>query len=161
MAIDNTIGIARHISYKVLCDVHMKGAYSNLSIQKHFLVLKKPEDKALATAIIFGMLKRNIQLTRAIEKLSSIAYERIKPEITVIIKSALFQLFYMDKLPAYAVVNDSVNLAKFYISKKAAPLSMPFCEMRCAWENKRCLKARERGRFVQNWKKVRHPMLAL
>lgn len=119
MAIDNTIGIARHISYKVLCDVHMKGAYSNLSIQKHFLVLKKPEDKALATAIIFGTLKRNIQLTRAIEKLSSIAYDRIKPEITVIIKSALFQLFYMDKLPAYAVVNDSVNLAKFYISKKS------------------------------------------
>ncbi len=119
MAIDKTIGIARHVGYKVLCDVYLKGAYSNLSIQKHFSVLKKSEDRALATAIIFGTLKKNIQLTKVVQKLSSIAYEQIKPEIAVLIKSALYQLFYMDRLPAYAVVNDSVNLTKFYISSKS------------------------------------------
>lgn len=119
MAIENKIGIARNIAYKVLCDVYIGGAYSNLSIQKHFLVLKKPEDKALATAVIFGTLKRNIQLRRVIEKLSSVPYEQIKSEIAVLLKSALYQLFYLDRLPPYAVVNDSVNIAKFYISKKS------------------------------------------
>jgi 16S rRNA (cytosine967-C5)-methyltransferase len=103
----------------VLCDVYYNGAYSNLSIKKHFKALKKEEDKALATSIIFGTIKNDIYLTDIIKKLSSIEYDKIKPEISVLLKAGIYQLYYMDRVPAYAVVNDSVNITKFYVSNKS------------------------------------------
>lgn len=114
----STGGIARNISYKVLFDVYYNGAYSNLSVKKHFNALKKEEDRALATNIIFGTIKKDIYLTDIVKKLSSIDYDKIKSEIKVILKAGIYQLYFMDRVPAYAIVNDSVNIAKLYVSKK-------------------------------------------
>lgn len=118
MAINQTISIARNISYKVLYDVYYNHAYSNLSIKKHFKALKKDEDKALATNIIFGTIKNDKYLSDVIKELSSIEYDKIKQEIALILKAGIYQLYFMDRVPAYAVVNDSVNIAKFYVSNK-------------------------------------------
>ena len=35
MAVTQKISPARLVSYKVLCDVFIKGAYSNISLNKH------------------------------------------------------------------------------------------------------------------------------
>lgn len=120
MADYHSISVARNISYKVLFDVYYNGAYSNLSIKKHFRALKKEEDKALATSIIFGTIKKDIYLSDIVKKLSSVDYDKIKPEIKVILKSGIYQLYFMDRVPAYAVVNDCVNIAKLYVSNKFA-----------------------------------------
>jgi 16S rRNA (cytosine967-C5)-methyltransferase len=117
--INQSISVARNISYKVLYDIYYNNAYSNLSIKKHFKALKKEEDKALATNIIFGTIKNDIYLTDIIKKLSSVEYDKIKPEISVLLKAGIYQLYYMDRVPAYAVVNDCVNIAKFYVSNKS------------------------------------------
>ncbi|NMC55830.1 MAG: 16S rRNA (cytosine(967)-C(5))-methyltransferase RsmB [Eubacteriaceae bacterium] len=118
MADYHSTGIARNISYKVLFDVYYNDAYSNLSIKKHFNALKKDEDKALATNIIFGTIKKDIFLSEVVKKLSSVDYDKIKPEIQVILKAGIYQLYFMDRVPAYAVVNDCVNLAKLFVSNK-------------------------------------------
>lgn len=118
MADYHSTGIARNISYKVLFDVYYNGAYSNLSIKKHFNALKKDEDRALATNIIFGTIKKDIFLSEVIKRLSSVDYDKIKPEIQVILKAGIYQLYFMDRVPPYAVVNDCVNLAKLFVSNK-------------------------------------------
>lgn len=120
MADYHSTGVARNISYKVLFDVYYNGAYSNLSIKKHFNALKKDEDRALATNIIFGTIKKDIYLSDIVKRLSSIDYDKIKPEIQVILKAGIYQLYFMDRVPAYAIVNDSVNIAKLYVSNKTA-----------------------------------------
>lgn len=118
MADYHSTGIARNISYKVLFDVYYNDAYSNLSIKKHFNALKKDEDRALATNIIFGTIKKDIFLSEVIKRLSSVDYDKIKPEIQVILKAGIYQLYFMDRVPPYAVVNDCVNLAKLFVSNK-------------------------------------------
>jgi len=146
---NQNIGIARNISYKVLYDVYYNGAYSNLSIKKHFKALKRDEDKSLASHIIFGTLKKDIYLSNIIKKLSSIEYDKIKPEILLILKAGIYQLYFLDRVPAYACVNDSVNIAKFYVSKKTA--SFVNAVLRSAVRQKKDFTANKKDSDIPLW----------
>ena len=96
----------RKTAYKILCDVLINDAYASLAIKK--VNNLSPEDMSLATQIIYGTL-RNYDLC---------TYQWVKYTKTKVVKRneillnmAMFQLYFLDKLPTYAIVNESVNLA--------------------------------------------------
>ena len=106
---------ARHAALTALYEIEYGGAYSNIALKD---VLKKAElssrDSALATAIVYGTVANKRLLDYMIETLSSIKLKKLSKYILLIVRMGIYQLKFMDKIPASAAVNESVKLAKRY-----------------------------------------------
>lgn len=110
------IAPARICAYKVLYDVLENGAFSNISLNSHLnSSLKLAEDRALCTNMVYGTIKKKNRLEKIIRTLSKVKYESIDPREKVILLMSLYQLFYLKKIPDYALINDAVSMSKFYI----------------------------------------------
>jgi len=109
------ISPARTAAYKILFDVFENGAFSNIAINRHIdLSLKNPNDRKLAVHLVYGTIKKKNRLEAVLSGLSNIPIDKIHPSIRVILFFSLYQIIYMDKIPEYAIVNDAVNMCKFY-----------------------------------------------
>ncbi len=104
---------ARKIAVNALLRVEQDGAYSNLilgQLLSRFEVSK--EDKALASAIFYGVLDRLITIDYYINKLSKLPVKKLQPLTRQVLRTALYQIYYMDRIPKSAAVNEAVKLIK-------------------------------------------------
>lgn len=103
---------ARGLALQILGQIFDKGAYSNIALKQE---LDKSElsqrDKALVTEIVYGTIARKITLEWY---LAHVIKDRDKVDSWIyhLLMMSLYQLLYLDKIPAHAVVNEAVNLAK-------------------------------------------------
>lgn len=79
-----------------------------------------PPDRRLINAIVFGVLRWRRRLDCLIRHYAARPGTRISPEIMNILRMAVFQMFYLDRVPDFAVVNTSVEMAKQYVSVKSS-----------------------------------------
>lgn len=110
--------VNRKTSYLVLVDVETKKAYSNLAINHHIIV-NKPNSQGFVRELVYGVLENKLTLDYYIDLLVKDGIESLKtPELTIM-RMGIYQLGYMDSVPEYAAVNESVVLAKKYCKSKA------------------------------------------
>lgn len=106
---------AREISLKILLEYEKAEAYSNLLLDSE---LKKVElsdlDKAFVTKLAYGVITYIRTLDYIISKLSKVKVKKISKPIINILRLGLYQIYYLDKIPNSAIVNESVKLAKKY-----------------------------------------------
>lgn len=69
-------------------------------------------DRNLATALVLGVLRWQIQLDSQLNGLLSRPGGRLEPEIRIALRLGGFQLLHMDRIPARAAIDESVELAK-------------------------------------------------
>lgn len=120
MAATQKISPARLVSYKVLCDVLIKGAYSNISLNKHLNTsIINEADRRLATNIVYGVIKKKNKLDFILQNLSNMPLEEIDEKVKTALYMGLYQIYYLSKIPKYALTNDSVNLVKLFVNKKS------------------------------------------
>ncbi|MGT2935738.1 16S rRNA (cytosine(967)-C(5))-methyltransferase RsmB [Streptococcus castoreus] len=97
-----------------------QGAYTNLALSQQLSnKTLSPKDKALLTEIVYGTISRKISLEWY---LAHYIQDRDKLDKWVynLLMISLYQLIYLDKLPAHAIVNDAVTIAKNRGNKKGA-----------------------------------------
>ena len=82
----------------------------NASLNRQTLPEKR--DRALATALLFGVLRRRLTLDWVIRQLSTTPFEKIEPDIRTILRVGIYQILFMDRIPHYAAVDSSVNFVK-------------------------------------------------
>ena len=110
--------VNRKTSYLVLVDVETKKAYSNLAINHHIIV-NKPNSQGFVRELVYGVLENKLTLDYYIDLLVKDGIESLRtPELTIM-RMGIYQLGYMDSVPEYAAVNESVVLAKKYCKSKA------------------------------------------
>ena len=103
---------ARNLALKVLEDVFVNQAYSNIALNKHLKGSQlSATDKGLVTELVYGTVARKLTLEWY---LSHFIEDRDKLDnwIYVLLLMSVYQLQYLDKLPDHAVVNEAVELAK-------------------------------------------------
>ena len=112
---------SRNIAVNVLERVINEGAYSNIILSNE---LNKSDlsdkDKALTTEIVYGTLRRLKTIDMIIGsfvKDTSI----MDKKILIILRVALYQMRFLDKIPSYAACNEAVEMAK-EISEKDSKL---------------------------------------
>ena len=71
----------------------------------------KPE-RALAHALVYGVLRRRGHLDYVIAQFSKTRFDKIDPAVLNILRLALFQIIYLDRIPDSAAVHTAVELAK-------------------------------------------------
>ena len=104
---------ARKTAVKVLLKIEKEGAYSNLAVAEALKTAElTPQDKALATALIYGVLDRKITLDFILSKFLKTPVSKTEPFTLAVLRTALYQIKYMDKIPESAAVNEAVNIIK-------------------------------------------------
>lgn len=105
-----SISRARLAAFEVLRAVS-EGAYASdiLRIQSRSL---DPRDAGLASQIVFGCLRFQAQLDHLIFLYSGRKAADLDLPVRLVMRMALFQLRYLERIPAHAAVHDSVELVK-------------------------------------------------
>lgn len=101
----------RELAYKILKTALSGATYSNIAIDN---ALKKNNlsevDAGLLTAIVMGVTERKLTLDHIIDKLSANP-DRVDVDTRILLEMGIYQVLYMDRIPEYAAVNESVTLA--------------------------------------------------
>lgn len=106
----------REIAFSILDDIYNKGAFSNITLEKH-LKEKSKRKQNFIREMVYGVLENDIFLEYIISKTSKIRIKKIHKPILIILKMGIYQIFFMDSVPSSAAVNESVILAKKYGNK--------------------------------------------
>ncbi len=77
-------------------------------------------DRALATELVYGVLRRRSILDRAVATAASRPLARISPLLLNILRIAAYQLLYLERIPVHAVVDEAVGLARRRTGRPAA-----------------------------------------
>lgn len=110
--------INRKTSYLALVDVESKKAYSNLAIN-HQVIVNKPNSPGFVRELVYGVLENKITLDYYIDMLVNDGIKSLKTAELTIMRMGIYQIGYMDSVPEYAAVNESVVLAKKYCRGKS------------------------------------------
>ena len=103
----------RYLAVKALCKVDREGAYSNIALNSFLREYElSRENKALFTSIFYGTLDRKITIDYILKQFIKSGFNKIKPFTLNLLRSAVYQIKYMDKIPVSATVNESVNIIK-------------------------------------------------
>jgi 16S rRNA (cytosine967-C5)-methyltransferase len=74
--------------------------------------LHDERDRSLAAAIVHGTLRWQRECDYLIERVSARPLEAIDRDVLVILRSSLYQILHLDRVPSAAVVDDAVSLAR-------------------------------------------------
>ena len=102
----------RKTAVKLLCRVEEGNAYSNLVLDEHFKRSRMDaRDTAFCTALFYGTLERRLTFDEIIKRYITRSGDKLSLEVRNIIRTAMYQLLYMDSVPDSAAVNEAVKLA--------------------------------------------------
>lgn len=102
----------RKLAIKILGRVLNEGAYSNIVLSKELNEVELNEkDKALLTEIVYGVLRRKKTLDIIISNFVK-DIKLMDRNILNILRVAIYQMNFLDKIPSYAACNEAVEEAK-------------------------------------------------
>jgi 16S rRNA (cytosine967-C5)-methyltransferase len=104
---------ARDLALGVLLRVETKGAWASAALRAEIdrSPALDPRDKALATELVYGVLRRRLQLDRIVSQLGK-RMKDLDPKIHDVLRLAAYQIVFLDRVPAHAAVNAAVEQAK-------------------------------------------------
>jgi 16S rRNA (cytosine967-C5)-methyltransferase len=71
-----------------------------------------PADRHLATSLTLGVLRWQIRLDEQLKLLIAKPKSKLDPEVSVALRLGAFQLQFLDRVPAHAAIDESVELTK-------------------------------------------------
>lgn len=103
---------SRKVIVEVLDNVLLNGAYSNIEINKKFNEYDiDTKDKALITEVVYGTIKYKKTIDIILGNFVA-DIDKIDIKVLNILRSAIYQIRFLDRVPSYAIVNEAVNLSK-------------------------------------------------
>ncbi len=130
-----TVSISRKIAYEILRRVESEGAYASDLLHADLGPKTKPEDAALATEIVMGVLRWRRQLDLLIETYTKKPIGRLDLAVVIALRIGIYQLRFLNRVPARAAVNESVEIVKS--AKKASAATLVNAVLRRAAEEAR------------------------
>lgn len=111
---------ARKAAFEILRKIETERGFSAILLPAYEENLKA-EDRALCHALTLGVLRNQFLLDSLIEHLSGKKTEKLDAAVKIALRIGLFQLRFLEKIPARAAVNESVNLVYLAKKRSAAP----------------------------------------
>ncbi|AFY34974.1 16S rRNA (cytosine(967)-C(5))-methyltransferase [Calothrix sp. PCC 7507] len=102
----------RQIAFIALREVQ-KGAYADVALDRSLQKVNlSPQDRRLATELVYGSVRRQRTLDALIDQLATKKSHQQPPDLRAILHLGLYQLRYQERIPPSAAVNTTVELAK-------------------------------------------------
>jgi len=109
------VSSARNAAFEILKKIETKKSFSSVLLPIYEETLQT-KDRALCHELSLGILRNQIYLNKVIEFLTNKKLEKFDLAVLLSLRIGLFQIFLLDKIPARAAINESVNLV--YKAKK-------------------------------------------
>lgn len=108
---------SRSLAFDILKKVFINKAYSNVLLNKVSKLDIDQLEKDFVFNLVHGIISNKIHLDYLLTRL--IDLKKTKKELQIILLIGLYQMIYLDNIPNYAIVNETVNLAKTINQKSA------------------------------------------
>ena len=104
---------ARMTAIKIINRILKDGAYSNLVLNEMLPQEGLNDlDRRFVTELVYGTVKTLGTLDWILEHFVSRPLQSLEPETRNILRLGVYQIYFLDRVPVSAAVNESVNLAK-------------------------------------------------
>ena len=107
----------REKALQIINDVLYKGTFLEESLEILKVSNIDDRDFAFIKEITTGVVRNKTYLDYVIRQNSRVRFNRIHKIILIILEMAIYQMYFLDKVPDYSIVDESVNLAKIYGNK--------------------------------------------
>lgn len=112
---------ARTKIIEILTKVDTRQAYSDKLLDRELLNMEDV-DRRFVTEIVNGVLRWRLKLDWYLNQLYLGEYDNLITDVKNNLRSSVYQLTYLDKIPAYAVLYEAVEIAKAKFNQKTANL---------------------------------------
>ncbi len=103
------ISPARVAAFEILYKIAKEKAFSSVLLPLYEENLTQ-KDRALCHELTLGILRKQIFLDKLIEKFTKKNIEKFDLEVILALRLGIYQLLFLDKIPAFSAINESVNL---------------------------------------------------
>ena len=101
---------ARSAVVKALLTIQEDGGYSNIVLDG---LLESADlsasDRSLASRLLYGVTERRLTLDYLLNQTASTPVKKMQPAVREILRVGAYQLVFMDKMPAFAAINEAVE----------------------------------------------------
>jgi 16S rRNA (cytosine967-C5)-methyltransferase len=110
----------RQAAAEILIRIEKDNAYADILIDRELSgrFLAGP-DRALLTELVFGVLRRRGTLDYLVDLYSTRKTGKLERVVLVLLRLGLYQMFFLDRIPVSAAVNETVKLAKLFAPRAA------------------------------------------
>ena len=106
------ISNARKAAFSVLLAVERGHSHSDDLLRSNAVNALSVPDRNLATALVLGVLRGQIRLDHQLQSLLKHPEAKLDTEVLIALRLGAFQILHMDRIPARAAIDESVELAK-------------------------------------------------
>lgn len=107
----------RKLAFSLLQKAETNDQYLNIALDHALDASSLSElDRALAATLVYGVTERRLTLDYQIDRLSSRQGNELDLAVRTALRLGLYQLIYLDRIPAHAAVDESVSL----VSRRAS-----------------------------------------
>jgi 16S rRNA (cytosine967-C5)-methyltransferase len=106
------ISPARKAAFQILMAVERGQSHSDDLLRGKAVDQMSAPDRNLATTLVLGVLRWQIRLDHHLQALLKRPNAKLDPEILIALRLGAFQLLHLDRIPARAAIDESVELAK-------------------------------------------------
>lgn len=115
------ISPGRAAAFDILLRVERESSYANELLHADAYNRLSPQDHALTTELVMGVLRWRSLLDHEIAQASSHPISKLDLEILIALRLALYQFRWLDRIPEHAALHESVELVKRARKRSAAP----------------------------------------
>jgi 16S rRNA (cytosine967-C5)-methyltransferase len=113
----------RAIAAQTLSEAESSVVYVDQVLEKHLQRSAfPPRDRALVTALVHGVSRLRSRLDAEIQQHFRHHYDEAQPFLKNVLRCAVYQLLFMDRIPAYAAVDEAVEMVRLKFGKNFSQL---------------------------------------
>ena len=114
------VSVARLAAFDILLRVESTDAYASELLHSARMERLSPADHGLATEIVMGVLRWRSVLDEQLSQNVDKPLAKLDPEVITALRMGAYQLRFLDRIPAHAAINESVELVKKARKRSAA-----------------------------------------
>ncbi len=106
------ISAARRVAFQILLTVDRGQEHADDLLRGDVVSALSERDRHLVTALVLGVLRWQIVLDQRVRSLLARPNAKLDAEVLIALRMGAFQLLYLDRIPARAAIDESVELAR-------------------------------------------------
>ncbi len=123
-ASSNVLLSPRAIAAQILSEAESSSTYVDYVMDKHLQRSAFPaRDRALVTALVHGVSRWRSRLDAEIQQHFRHHFDEAQPFVKNVLRGAVYQMLFMDRIPAYAAVDEAVEMIQLRFGNNFSRLS--------------------------------------
>jgi len=106
------VSIARKAAFEILQSIDRGRAHADELLRRAAVDALPAPDRNLVHALVFGVLRWQLWLDRQIRPLLKRPEAKVDSPVLIALRLGAFQLIFLDRVPAHATIDESVELVK-------------------------------------------------